>query len=94
MLPKPNGLLSSSIPTTAMASVNKEVKPLLGDSSPKGAAGRGNYSRYTEKEKVKIAKRAAEMEVTNTIRHFQKDFEGRELKEKTVRTWMDKKVWQ
>ena len=30
------------------------------------------------------------MGVTNTIRHFQKDFQDRPLKESTVRTWMNK----
>ena len=30
------------------------------------------------------------MGVTNTIRHFQKDFQDRLLKESTVRTWMNK----
>ena len=38
----------------------------------------------------RIAKRAAEMGVTNTIRHFQKDFQDRPLKESTVRTWINK----
>ena len=50
----------------------------------------GKYLVYTEKEKLKIAKRAAEMEVTNTIRHFQKEFSDRPLKESIVRTWMNK----
>ncbi len=37
-----------------------------------------------------VAKRAAEMGVTNTIRHFQKKFKDRPLKESTVRCWKNK----
>ena len=66
------------------------MKPLL-KKEPTAHEGRGKYGVYSE-EKLKIAKRAAEMEmgVTNTIRHFRKDFQDRLLKESTVRTWMNK----
>lgn len=85
VLPNPNGPLSSHIPPPAIVSANKEVKPLL-DGQP---TARGKYFVYSEKEKLKIAKRAAEMGVTNTIRHFKKEFSDRPLKESTVRTWMN-----
>ena len=42
---------------------------------------------YTDKEKYKIGKRAAEMGVTSTLRYFEKEFVDRPLKESTVRTW-------
>ena len=89
VLPNANGLLSTSVPPSTIVSVNKEVKPLL-DGQPSDSNGRGKYLVYTEEEKLKIAKRAAEMGVTNTFRHFKKDFSDRPLKESTVRTWMNK----
>ena len=46
--------------------------------------------KSTEEEKFKVAKRAAEMGTNNTIRHFQKEFDERPLKESTVRTSMNK----
>lgn len=92
VLPDPSGPLSNSIPSSAIVSANKAVKPLLDSGSAKeeGCTSRGKYSVYTEDEKLKIAKRAAEMGVTNTIRHFRKEFVKRPLKESTVRTWMNK----
>ena len=49
---------------------------------------RGLYLSYTEEEKARIAKRAAEFGVTNTLRYFNKEIVDRPLKESTVRTWM------
>ena len=89
VLPNANGPLSTSVPPSTIVSVNKDVKPLL-DGQPSDSNGRGKYLVYTEEEKLKIAKRAAEMGVTNTIRHFKKDFSDRPLKESTVCTWMNK----
>ena len=45
---------------------------------------------YTDEEKLKIGKRAAEMGVTSTLKFFEKDFADRPLKESTVRTWATK----
>ena len=46
----------------------------------------------TDEEKARIAKRASEMGVTNTLRYTrtQKDFADRPLKESTIRTWVTK----
>ena len=85
MLPNPEGPLSHHIPSS-LASANKEVKQLVDASSKKDS---GKYAVYTEEEKLKKAKRAAEMGVTNTIQHFQKKLVERPLKESTVRTWMN-----
>ena len=89
VLPNANGPLSTSVPPSTIVYVNKEVRPLL-DGQPSDSNGRGKYLVYTEEEKLKVAKRASEMGVTNTIRHFKKDFSDRPLKESTVRTWMNK----
>ena len=45
---------------------------------------------YTDEEKYKIGKRAAEMGVTSTLRFYQKEFADRPLKESTVHTWATK----
>ncbi len=94
VLPNPHGPLSTRVLPSAIATANKEVKPLL-DATKDNASGasRGKYAccvQSSDEEKIKIAKRAAEMGVTNTIRHLKKKFEDRPLKESTVRTWMNK----
>ena len=81
-LPNPNGPLSNHVPPSSIAAANKEVKALLEKTLNKE---RGKYSVYTEAEKSLVAKRAAEMRVTNTIQHFQKRFPEHQLKESTVR---------
>jgi len=68
-LPNPNGPLSDHVPPSTIAAANKEVKPLL-EKTPREE--RGKYYVYTEEEKFLVGKRAAEMGVTNTIRHFHK----------------------
>ena len=72
VLPDPDGPLSSRVPSSAISSANKEVKCVLKDKEPDASRSkkRGQYASYTEEEKAKIAKRAAEMGVTSTIRHF------------------------
>ena len=50
-----------------------EGKTTEGKTTEGKATGRGKYSMYSEVEKLKIARRAAEMGVTNTMRHFQSE---------------------
>ena len=82
VLPDPNGPLSRSLPSSSISAANKAVKPLLdaaegktteGKTTEGKATGRGKYSMYSEVEKLKIARRAAEMGVTNMMRHFQSE---------------------
>ena len=84
VLPSHGGALSRLMPPSSVASGSKRVLDV--SDSP----GRGKYSVYTEEEKFKVAKRAAEMGINNTIRHFQKEFDEHPLKESTVRTSMNK----
>ena len=88
-LPNPEGPLSSKIPSSSIRAANQEVKPLL---VPDQAVGktqkRGQYKKYTAQEKAKVAKRAAECGVTNSIRHFASEFSTRPLNEGTVRVWV------
>jgi len=87
ILPNSNGPLSDCMPTAAISSVNKEVKDLV-DATPSDSRKQGPYQNYTDEEKARIGKRAAKFGVTNTLRHFSKQFADRPLKESTVRTWM------
>ena len=85
ILPNPNGLLSTRIPSSAIAKANKEVEPLIKKSTSNKSGKRGQYQVYTD-EKLKIGKQAAEMGVTSTIRFFHEEFSNPPLKESTVRT--------
>ena len=78
VLPNPDGPFSARILTSAI----KTAKPLLNNpgSTAKQAGKRGQYLVYTDEEKYKIGKRAAEMGVTNTLRFYQKQFADRPLK--------------
>ena len=65
LLPNPNGSLLEIVPSTSISIVNREA-------GTSGSKMRGTYQNFTREEKAKIAKRAAEIGVTNSIRHFQK----------------------
>ena len=72
LLPNPNGSLLEIVPSTSISIVNRELKTLLEEAGTSGSKKRGTYQNFTREEKAKIAKRAAEIGVTNSIRHFQK----------------------
>ena len=86
-MPNPDDLLSERTPSAAICSANKEVKDLI-DAKPSSSRKRGPYQNYTDKEKAQIGKRAAEFGVTNTLKHFGKQFANYLLNESTMRTWM------
>lgn len=89
-LPNPSGPLSAKIPPASIAQANVEVKHSLEEASKEPHTKRGHYSVYSNEEKLKVSKRASEMGVTNTMRHFNalEEFKQRPLKESTIRTWM------
>ena len=94
VLPNPEGRLSDHMPAAAIVSANKQVADLVVLQTDEANQSeckkkRGHYLSYTDEEKLKIGKRAAEFGVTNTMRHFKKQFSDRPLKESTVRTWMN-----
>ena len=69
ILPNPNGSLSESMPSSSIAQANLEVKPILsGKASAQEKKPRGAYIVFTEEEKAMVAKRAAEVGVTNVLR--------------------------
>ena len=79
--------MSSSV----IASANVEVKSIIEETKTKtSSTKRGCFANYSEEEKAKVAKRATDMGVTNSLRHFAKEFVDRPLKVSTVRTWVKK----
>ena len=81
-LPDPAGPLSAS----SIQAANDMVKPVL--TPPSTGKKRGQYKHYTAEEKARIAKRSVQCGVTNTVRHFPREFADRPLSEATVRTWV------
>ena len=92
VLPNPDDDLSKHVPPSAIRQANKEVQPLIKEENQVAAKKtRSPYSVFTAQEKATIGKRrAAEFGVTNTIRHFKKQFTDCELKESTVRLWANR----
>ena len=90
VLPNPDGPLSERMPSSSIALANKEVESLLDSDKERCGSKRGQYIKYSDEERAKVAKRASEMGVTNTIRFFRKEFSDRPLTESTVCTWKNK----
>ena len=85
-LPKPEGRLSTIMPSSSIAATNKEVKQILDKADKLEKMKRGTYEHFIPEENAQIGKRAAEYGVTASPRYFSKAFPGRSLKESTVRT--------
>ena len=88
ILPNIDGPLSDHIPSAAISSANNEVKDLV-NATPIDSRKRGLYQNYTDEDRARISKRAAEFRVTNRVRHFGKQFADRPLKESTSCENMD-----
>ena len=85
------GPLPSLMSSSVIASANVEVKSIIEETKTKtSSTKRGCFANYSEEEKAKVAKRATDMGVTNSLRHFTKEFVDRPLKVSTVRTWVKK----
>lgn len=80
LLPNPNGALSQRMPAA-----NKEVKCLVDVKEEESRSKRGQYRKYSDEERAKVAKCASEMGVTNSMRFFKKEFHDRPLKFKRKR---------
>ena len=79
VLPNLDGPLSDNMPSAAISSANNEVKDLVVRESDVPDSQltngpvkhpRGQYLSYTEEEKARITKRAAESGVTNTLNNM------------------------
>lgn len=95
-LPDPNGPLSSTIPSSKISAINREVAKVLppagectlgSENADRSKKSRGHYVKLNQREKAEIGKNAAEHGVASTLRKFAKKHPG--LKESTVRLWRD-----
>ena len=90
-LPKPDGPLSQSIPSSSILAANEEVSKVgrecSGDDAQAACGKRGAYTKFSTKSRAEIAKYAAEHGVTATVRHFCTNGKYPNLKESSVRTW-------
>ena len=82
-LPDPRGPLSKTIPSSAIASANSEIKALTQSEDRK----RGQYAKLTPELRFEVGKRATEHGVAATIRYYSTKFNLKILKESSVRTW-------
>ena len=83
VLPKPDGPLALSMPSSAIEAANSAVREILtnkpiDEDSPTpckitSKAVRGTYQIFSDKEKAELARRAAEQGITSTIRYFTKN---------------------
>ena len=83
VLPKPDGSLAPLMPSSTIQAANSAVREILtnnpiDEDSPIPCSKttlktvRGTYQIFTDKEKVELARRAAEQGITSTIRYFTK----------------------
>ena len=86
VLPNPNGYLSKVIPSSSIIAANEAVKHAVSQTTKT----RGPYVQFTAEEKARMGKRAAECGIASTVRYFNKIYSDREVKESSVRTWMNK----
>ena len=64
------------MPSSSIASANKDVESLLDGDKERCGTKRPQYIKYSDEERTKVAKRVSEMAgaVTNAIRFFRKEF--------------------
>jgi len=84
-LPEENGLLSRSVPASAIAAANLSVSKCLEQASQ--PAKRGKYQRYSDTERAEIGRRAAEIGITATIKYYEDLNPKRSLPLSSVYTW-------
>lgn len=84
-LPDPEGPLSSSVPSGAIAAANKKVAEAMSNSCDGEKSSRGPYLTLTSAQKLLIGRRAAEYGTTAAIRYFVKEYPDLALKETSVR---------
>ena len=84
-LPQENGLLSRSIPSSAIASANKAVLKSMENATKQER--RGKYGKYSTKERAEIGKRAAEFGITSMIKYYETVNPSRQLPSSSVYTW-------
>ena len=86
-LPNPSGVLSKSIPSSAIKAANTAIREVLIEKEEPDAK-RGRYQHYSRKERAEIAKRAIDHGITDTIRHYASLHPARDkIPVSSVATW-------
>ena len=80
----PEGPLSTTVPSDAIATANKKVRDVLDKSCDGKRLQRGPYQTLTSAQKLLIGQRAAEYRTTATMRFFAKKYPELSFKETTV----------
>ena len=81
--PTPNGPLSRSIPSAAIASANREISQMLATNTSQSRK-RGPYHKFSPRERAVIGKYAAESGVLAAKRKFSQKL-GKNISENTIR---------
>lgn len=86
-LPSPTGSLSSAISSGGIVAANKEVQRVMDTINDGTLLKRGPYEHFDDEERAQIGRYAADHGVAAAVRHYQKLFPTRKVKESSVRTW-------
>ena len=89
-LPSPNGELSHIIPSSSIAAANQEVSKVL--SAISAPVTRGNYAKFTPKQKAAVGNYAVLHGTSAALRHFKTEFP--ELKWYTANYWKNAVIKQ
>ena len=57
--------LSEQMPSSSIVSANKEIQTILNDENL--GSKRGQYAKYSDDERAKVAKRVSKMRITNSL---------------------------
>ena len=98
VLPKPDGPLSSVMPSSSIEPVNFSVKNAMlmaprvtAEDDEIDVKRRGTYQHFTSKEKLELGKRAAKLGISSTVCYFTaKPGEERTLSPSTLFAWKGK----
>ena len=86
-LPSPTGNLYSAISSGGIVTANKEVQRVVETINDGTLLKRGPYEHFDDEERAQIGRHAAVHRVAAAVRHYQKLFSTRKVKESSVRTW-------
>ena len=86
----PTGSLSSVISSGGIVAANKEVQRVMDTINDGTLLKRGPYEHFDDEERAQIGRYAADHGVAAAVRHYQKLFPTRKVKEISVHTWRNK----
>ena len=86
-LPSPTGSLSRAISSGGIVAANKEVQHVVESINDGTLLKRGPYEDFDDKERAQVGRYAAVHGVAAAVRHYQKLFLTRKVKESSVHTW-------